>query len=101
VQTAPTLPNPIARSLARANPALERQDLPSTTLSDVTHKAHNPKVAGSNPAPAIPADRTVETRKGPAGKPTETSRAVRKGGPRRAVICACGHQLGINNARYL
>ena len=37
--------------------------------------AHNPKVAGSNPAPAIPADKAKGSQK-PANRPTETSRAT-------------------------
>ena len=43
---------------------------------------HNPKVAGSNPAPAIEADQGAGP-KSPADRPTETPRAARKDGPRR------------------
>ena len=44
----------------------------------VARRAHNPKVAGSNPAPAIEADQELGPLKALENRPTETSRAAER-----------------------
>src|SRR3954469_322389 len=55
----------------------------------VARRAHNPKVAGSNPAPAIEADHRPRPYRARVYRPTETRRPLRTGRP-SSLSSGCG-----------